>query len=446
MKKILFVNARRKTSGQNTPHLGFAILSAVLKNASHDVKVIDYTFMANWPPIEDIIEEYEPDVIGLSVYTPSVNEAIEMIERIEKYNLPIIVGGPHATLYTDELQSDKRIDYIFKGEAESSIVQIVENAIKEKEPVIIESELSDLKLLPTPDFTVFSGIENIKVYPIQTSRGCPHKCSFCAVKKLSSRKWRAKDPELCVDELMKAKNEFLKLEKVIIYDDDPFVRKGHIELFLNKYVESGVGLELDILNTRADRVSEDLLILLKKAGCTTIGIGFEHGHPEVFENIGKQETIEEIINAANLIKKHGLKLILSFIIGLPGDSPKKAKHSLKIAKKLKPDLVFWHLLVPYKGTQVREWYDEHGRVFGDINVSPNRDNDFMCDDPCVETDDFLLEERKKFYLRAILETADRRISIKRHNKRLLSYVIKYSLYISYLRFLWTRVQNKIRRA
>jgi hypothetical protein len=119
-------------------------------------------------------------------------------------------------------------------------------------------------------------------------------------------------------------------------------------------------------------------------------------------------------------------LCLCFVIGLEEDSLEKTKYSINLAKELKPDHIYWNMITPFRGTRIREWYDMYGKVFDVINHSSWVDGDFMCDEPCAETPDFSIEERKKAYLMAILETNDTRLRLW-HIPRLIPYVIKYKL-------------------
>jgi hypothetical protein len=104
-----------------------------------------------------------------------------------------------------------------------------------------------------------------------------------------------------------------------------------------------------------------------------------------------------------------------------------------LAKELKPNHIYWNMATPFRGTRIREWYDIYGKVFDVINHSSWVDGDFMCDEPCAETPDFSIEERKKAYLMAILETNDTRLWI-RDIPSLIPHIKKYKLYREF--FYW----------
>ncbi len=441
-KRVLLFNAKREKCEAISPHLGLAMLAGVLKSKGHDVLVVDYQLTHAAPSPAEFVKSFRPDVVGVTLYTATMKEANEVIDEVSKFGLPIMVGGPHATLYHEELAGDTRLDYIVTGEAENVIAEVVEKAKPLERPQIVRAVPPDPRLLPYPDFA-FHGREGITIYPMQTSRGCPNACSFCAVYLVSTRKWRPRDPEICVAELVKAKEELPSLKSVIIFDDNPTVKKDHIRRFLDSYVKENINLALTVINTRADGLDEEIIALLKKAKCPSIGLGVESGCPEVFEKIGKGETLEEIKTTAKLIKKHGMPLSLCFVIGLEGDSLEKTKASINLAKELKPDHIFWNMITPFKGTKIREWYDENGRVFDVINHSSYVDGDFGCDEPCAESPEFSVEDRKKAYMVAILETNDNKLLL-RHIPRLLPSVRRYHLYGEFLRWIPRQVGKDFR--
>ncbi|WP_048191102.1 B12-binding domain-containing radical SAM protein [Methanobacterium sp. SMA-27] len=441
-KKVLFFNAKREKCDSDSPHLGLATLAAVLKKSGYEVLVVDYQFKPNAPSPEIFLDDFKPDVMGITLYTATMNEADKIIKQISKFDIPILVGGPHATLYYNDLVN--KANYILIGEAENIIEETVKKANIHSKGLIIRSEPPDPKNLPFPDFTSFFGYGDIFVYPLLTSRGCPYNCSFCAVRFVSTRKWRPRWIEDCIEEVIQAKKVLKSMDSVVIYDDNAMFRKDHIKKFLNLYLDKNINLPLTIINTRADGLDNEIISLLKKAKCPSIGIGVESGHPEVFELINKGETLEDIVKASKLIKKHKLSLQLCFVIGLEGDSYEKIQSSIDFAKKINPDHIYWNMITPFEGTKIREWYDKNGSVFDLVNHSSYVDGDFMCEEPCAETPEFSVEERKKAYILAILKTNYTTLKF-RDTPRLFFYIKEYGFYKEFICWipnkLWVNIKK-----
>lgn len=434
-RKVLFVNPQRSTAKSRVPHMGIAILASILEKRGHDAFVVDYNLIPNAPHISFFIDKFKPDVIGVSIYTANTREADKIIESISKISpdTPLIVGGPHPTLYPDELKKDGRIDYITVGEAELMIIDLVENAKKGREARIIRTkEIVNPDDAPYPEYRVFYKWQYIRGYSIMTSRGCPYRCSFCPVISVSGKFWRPRKPENCIEEIKYAMKTISPNLHILIQDDNPLVDKERFYRFLKLYAER-IGLRLDITNIRADDVNDELLISLKKANCNAVGLGVEHAHPEVFKQVNKGETLEQIEKAAKLVNKHKMLLSLGFIIGLPGDNLKRIKASIRFAKKLKPDSIYWNTVMPYKSTPIREWFEKHGTLYNEIGHTSLAEGDFWANEPVVETPDFIKEDRIKAHYMCLFETIDGKLKLTKL-PQIFSEARKYSLYREF--FYW----------
>ncbi|MFH0831796.1 MAG: radical SAM protein [archaeon] len=444
-KKVLFVNPQRSTATSRVPHMGIAILASILKKRGHDILVVDYNLIPRAPHITSFIDKFKPDVIGVSIYTANTGEAELILEEINNFNkeIPIIVGGPHPTLYPDEMQEDKRVDYIVIGEAELTVIDAVENAKKEDKAVIIRTtEIVNPEDVPFPEYRVFYKWEYIRAYSIMTSRGCPYRCSFCPVVSVSGKLWRPRKPESCIREIEHAMQTIAPNLHILVQDDNPLVDKERFYRFLKLYAEK-IKLRLDITNIRADDVNEELLVSLKKANCNAVGLGVEHAHPEVFKQVNKGETLEQIEKAAKLVNKYKMLLSLGFIIGLPGDNLKRIKASIKFAQKLKPDSIYWNIVMPYKSTPIREWFEKNGTLYNEIGHTSLAEGDFRANEPVVETPDFTKEDRIKAHYMCLFETIDSKLKLTKL-PQIFSEARKYNLYSEFFYWLPRGIMQNIK--
>lgn len=407
MRKILLFNCKR--SAVNTaakwPHLGLVWLATVLRNGGYDVRVVDYAFYPKSPTPSKFMEDWSPDIVGVSLYTAAMAEANKLIDEVLSVRkLPVMVGGPHASLYSEELRLDHRLSYIVRGEAEGIIIPLVENAKKRDMPEVVEASSVDVKKLPFPDFSLAWGYRLMEVKPLQLSRGCPYNCSFCEVKSISSRKVRMREVADCVHEVVRDSQILPKLRQLRIVDDCPTIDTERFNNFLESIISKGLGFEIHVDNMRADLIDEKMLQLLRRLKIDNICMGVESGNPEVFKKIDKGETLETIEKAARMVKKNKLRLFLCFVIGLPESNYRREEDSLLMAKRLRPNWVYWNMCVPHHGTRVREWFKEHGRLFDEIDFSSLIDYNLDMDSPPAETDEFTRWERERMWLRATLET------------------------------------------
>jgi len=399
-KKILFVNPASYEGG--VPNTGLAMLCAILSKRGHSARVADYFFSRKTPNIREILGEFKPDVVGISLFSCNMSISRDIIRVVNDSGIPLIAGGPHTSSYCEEISGDTRFSYVIIGEAENEIVDMVENAKLYKKPEIIYARPPDVESLPLPDYSSFYQRDSIKIYPFMSSRGCPYDCSFCASRILFSGKWRPRSIESCIKEIESLKISLPSVKQIMIWDDNFSLNIKRAKLFIETYLNKKIKYKLSFANFRADNIDKELLLLLKKAECSEVQLGVEHGDPEVFGEIEKKETLEDIKQAARLIKKCGMKLKCSCIIGLPYDTLAKTRNSIRYVKELKPNYVYWNMFVPYKGTRAYDYFKNKGQIDNKHIPLTTPPANLIIVKPNVEISYFTKEEREKAYLLAYL--------------------------------------------
>ena len=126
--RVLLVHPHRESvRAHGLPHVGLALLAGILKNEGYDVRVVDYLIAPDAPSLTYFLDRFSPDIVGISSYTAMVSKVFRFIGLIydHKPKIPIIVGGPHATLYPEDFLRDGRVSYIVRGEAEEKISEII---------------------------------------------------------------------------------------------------------------------------------------------------------------------------------------------------------------------------------------------------------------------------------------------------------------------------------
>jgi len=387
------------------PHLGLSMMAARLREGGHRALIVDYAFTPNAPRIETFIESRPPDVVGVTLYTAHMGRARKLIQDLRRLTpAPIVVGGPHATLYAEELAAENLADVVFRGECDLAFPQELPNIRIEPASRICSAAPPDLNRLPPPDFSVAQGAAAMTSYPLQLSRGCPFSCSFCSVRNISTRRIRYRPADECLDEIEVARARYRGLRFFRIVDDCPTFDLPRFKDFLREYLRRNIGLPLHVDNLRADRFDDEMLDLLRRIGVDHLCIGVESGNRKVFDAIRKGVKLEEIIRAAGMIKSHGLRLYTCFIVGLPESTPEAERDSIRLARTLRPAWIYWNLFQPQKGTEARAWFERHGRILGEEDKSSliglSLDN---TDAPC-DTEAFPAEERRRAQIAASLAT------------------------------------------
>ena len=408
--KVFLVNPSGTAIGLNS---GLGYLVASLQMKGHSVKGLDLNNCRVDNPgllIRQVVENYAPDIIGISVKSLTYPNSVDIAKSIKEYYAgPIVFGGIHTSIAKEEiLQNNPCVDYVLVGEGEESLCQLVES-INDKRTLskikgliyrngsdIVTNEpadvINDLDKLPFPDFRCF-GVERIERYPIVTSRGCPCNCSFCLAPKVTGKKWRARNAENIIQEIKHA-SKIYKIDSIQIMDDNFTLKKDRVAEFCNRCLQEGFKFLWECSNgIRADKVDYELAELMKKAGLFSVSLGVESLHPEVFNQINKGETIEEIKNTVKILRKLGISVTGFFIIGLPGDTYERTMYSYNEAKKIGFDKVLFQLLMPFPMTKVYDWLKENGHILSGIDTTRGRLGEVT-----FETPDFTAEERKKAFL------------------------------------------------
>ena len=187
-----------------------------------------------------------------------------------------------------------------------------------------------------------------------TSRGCPFDCIFCASSTLCGKIWRARSAENVIEELRLLSTEFGVKE--IEFMDDTFtlsMRRAEkiCDLLIKERNEGGMDISWSC-SAHANTINRELADKLKRAGCHDIYIGAESGTQKVLDFIGKSTTLERVSKAVKTVKQSGLNVLTSFIIGVPGETVRMIKDTIKFAEKLNPTYAQFTICTPYPGTRL----------------------------------------------------------------------------------------------
>lgn len=382
--KVLLVNPPGWQSGSVS--LGLGYLAAILLKEGHQVKVLDETGKPLAPEaIAQKALQFQPDIVGFHCKTAQANACSRISGAIKRvYPSAVhVIGGPHITLcYEEYLKDNPDFEYGFLGEADLNFSEFCAR-IGKGQPVTdipglafrqdgrvrgTERELiTELDELPRPNFDVIEGFSWTDFrYPLLTSRGCPYKCNFCSVPLISSKRFRARTPESCIEELAHIKRE-KNISCFEILDDNLTLNMKRAGEFCRALTASKLNLSWYCHNgIRADRLDQKLADLMAEAGCTSIAFGIESGDQEVFRRVIKGEELEHIVNAINMTKKAGMKTVGYFIIGLPGDNMQAVRNTITFQRSLNLDHYVYGVFIPYPGTSGRDDVLREGKIIRDI--------------------------------------------------------------------------------
>lgn len=380
--KLLFI----QDSGLSES-IGLMDISAVLKANGHDCNLLIASEEKN---LFKKIQEYNPDIIGFSCVTGMHRWVISVANQIKKkFNVLIIVGGPHATYYP-EIIEEKPIDIISIGESVHAMLELLNNLEKKQDITEIKnlwvkkenkiyknpvrSLIGDLDSLPLPDrglyYDKYKFIRNMTMKRFISGIGCPYNCTFChnpllrELYKGKGKYVRKKSIERTILEIQEVKRKYPL--KTVHFSDDTFtIDKEWLLKFLKEY-KKRINLPFTC-NVRIDLVDEEIAREMKKANCYAVTYGLESGNERMRNIIIKKELSDStIIKNTRLLKKAGIKVLTTSIVGLPGETLENAFETITLNRKAGVDFTRINVLEPYPKLEIVSYSKAHGYLDKDF--------------------------------------------------------------------------------
>jgi radical SAM superfamily enzyme YgiQ (UPF0313 family) len=389
--KILFLTPPAKDIPW--PTLGIASITSLLNQKGHEA-VIREGNNRTFEELVDFVKKVNPDVVGITMDTTTRFLGLELAKRIKKrYGLPIILGGIHATLMTDQiLRNYKFIDYIVKYEGEISCLNLI-NALEKGKDVrkvkgisyrkgdkIIHNErelpIQDLDSLPYPEYKFFDlksysknpeHPKELLKYPsgsIISSRGCPYRCSFCSTSDFWGHTIRFRKPKFIVEEMEKLYFQY-NIRHITFNDDNFTVDKKRVIETCKLIIKKGLHKKIKwVCSSEVNSADKEMFKWMKRAGCYIIEYGIEDMSEEGLKFFNKAHTIKQAFDAFKLTHEAGIGPGSFLIIGGDHETPENIINKKRMLEKLNPITTTAALLLVYPRTQIYEhgkkegWWDD----------------------------------------------------------------------------------------
>ncbi len=333
--------------------LNLAICAAVVPEG-WDAEIVDENVL-------DAPHEPSPggvDAVGIGAMTTQATRAYELADRYRELGVPVILGGIPPSALPDEAGQHATI--VCRGDAESTLPRALRDLAAgtpkgvydwtdEPNPVIATPRKD---LLDVGDYLVFN--------PIQTTRGCPHGCTFCTTPAVFGKRFRQREIADVVEEMREA-NERFGTGTFIFSDDD--VAGDHqwaIELF-EAIKPLGVrwASQCDILIARNER----LLRAMRDSGCIGLILGLESPKAGTLAEAGKRYArAERYLRDVRAIQAMGISIWGSFIFGFDTDDWRDCMAAVRFAQRAELCMSCYPILTPYPGTALFEQYDRQDRL------------------------------------------------------------------------------------
>lgn len=304
--------------------------------------------------LESIDFEDKPDLVGITAMTATVRRAYRIADEYRSRGVKVVMGGIHVSLLPEEAL--EHADAVVIGEAESMWPKVVADADAGRlEPVYRVEERDDFRKPLPPRRDLINRKNYWMANVMQTSRGCPHDCSFCSVTTFNGRRVRERDLDSVLAEVESIPVHPRLRRRFIPFVDDNIGanRKRAKKLFEALKPLKTIWGSQACINFGED---EELVALAAESGCRMLFIGIETISPSSLEEIGKrQNKVERYADSLSNLRKHGIHVTGSFIFGFDSDQESVFSETLDFAVRNKIPLAQFSNLTPLPGTRL---YDE----------------------------------------------------------------------------------------
>lgn len=381
------------TFGQLQEPLGLLHLGAVLRARGHTVKFFDLAV----DRIEQVDEAVaDADLVGISSSTVLFGRACLVLRRVKERrpDLPVIIGGPHATLRTDDAVM-RGFDAAVIGEGEHTILDLVD-AIEQGRPLhevagaaakhdgrVVRGPARgfepDLDAFPDPDRTLIDYrkyfADGIEYVGMMASRGCPYDCLFCKpmLDTMHGTKVRRRSAARVAREMAQIASSLGHTR--YLFKDDTMVLAGR-EYFVSlerELVAAGLPDPRWVCQARVDQVSVPLLEQMKRCGVEAIAFGVESGSQKVLDFFRKGIRIEQTIAAFDLCHEMGIGTLAFVMLGAPVETREDLEATVRLIERIRPDSLSFSIATPGPGNSLHDYAVENA-IHG---VQAIEDNDYQ---------------------------------------------------------------------
>ena len=332
--------------------LNLAICAAVVPDG-WDVEIVDEN-------VTDALHVAAGDVdaVGIGAMTTQARRAYEIADAYRALGVPVVLGGIHPSALPEEGLAHATV--VCRGDAEATLPRALRDIAAGAPKRIYDWADQPDTPIATPRKDLLDPSDYLVFNPIQTTRGCPHGCSFCTTPAIFGRKFRQREIADIVDEMAAAYERFRT--RVFIFSDDD-VAGNHawaMELFERlKPLKIRWASQCDILIANSDK----LLAAMRDSGCVGVILGLESPRGQTLAEAGKTYArAEEYVQRCRKIQSYRISIWGSFIFGFDSDDWRDCMAAVRFAQRADLCMSCYPILTPYPGTEIFEQYRRQGRL------------------------------------------------------------------------------------
>ncbi len=365
---------------------GLLSIAAYLSKQGHDVFVYDCLGPDASTDLQKQVQTilaYQPQMVGFSATTSSFPDAADLAQCIKKHSSDIttVCGGVHVSALEGKLFHDYPVfDFLVPGEGEETIAELaagfdpadIKGLIwKSKEEIITNEprpKIADLDSLPFPAYEKLKGFPHDYHLPLFsyintpgatmiTSRGCMYQCSYC--DRSVFKKGFRYNSAAYIYEHMKYLHEQFEVRHINIYDDLFTANRQRMVDLCEKLSRRPLGIHFNCA-VRVGYADDDLLKMLKDAGCLMVSLGIESADPEMLARHKSGVSLDDVRDTVQRIQKASLRAKGLFMMGLPGETEESIRRTSDFIIALGLDDMNMAKFTPFPGAPLWSTIKEEG--------------------------------------------------------------------------------------
>ena len=376
---------QEKMDTQHYP-IGIAYLHSYVESRGNDIRSLflnSYSYEICFEEVEKAIREFSPDIVGLQMLTQNRVSSYRLMEKIHRDypHIKLVAGGIHATIMFEQLVKKYPFLIVVIGEGEITFVELIRALMAKSDIFAVEGIafnrggevvrtmprplIENLDMLPFPKHELFFD-HNRAFGCMLTSRGCPFRCSFCALESITRRAHRTRSIKNVVDEVELMAKKFPQMKRVWIHDDTFFLNNQRAIEFCDEVIRRGIKLEF-VASGRLKPVTCELIKKLEQANFVKILFGLESGTDEILFAAHKGITQKDVVETFKLLANTSkIEVVAFLIVGLPGETLGTVYNSARFVQSLQKIKYIYYddigILIIYPGTEVYRLAKEHGII------------------------------------------------------------------------------------
>jgi anaerobic magnesium-protoporphyrin IX monomethyl ester cyclase len=382
------------------PPLGILYVSAWLEKYGYDNHVFDSTF-SSMKKLQSYLLLERPDI--LAVYTNLMTKVnvVKLLSFMKSEpslkHCKLVLGGPEVRNHAERFLKSGA-DFLVLGEGEQTMLELTELlhqkadfraipgiAYLNENNLVINPErvqLRDLSQLPLPNrtkinlqlyFDAWKDKHGSSAISINTMRGCPYTCKWCS-RAVYGLSYRRRSPKEVVDEIEWIQKTY-NVDTAWFVDDVFTVNHKWLREFNGELKKRKVKLPYECI-TRADRMTEEVIDLLKESGCFRVWIGAESGSQRVIDLMDRRVDVEKVREMIVLSQQKGVQAGTFIMVGYPGETEEDIMETVHHLKASNPDIFTITVAYPIKGTDLYSEVEADFTESLDWATSTDRDIDF----------------------------------------------------------------------